>query len=84
MTPLQVLATATTVPAAHLGFADDLGSLEVGKLADLVVMREDPLEDIRNTDAIEYVMLNGRLYEADTLDEVVTGDTAATPYYWAQ
>ena len=48
----------------------DVGSLEPGKLADLIVLAESPWEDLRNTNTIRYVMKNGRLYDGDTLDEV--------------
>ena len=82
MSPLQALMTATTEPARHLGFDRDIGSLEEGKLADLVILSENPLEDIHNTDKIEHVMLGGRLYEAATMNEVVTADKERLPYYW--
>ena len=82
MSPLQALSTATTEPARHLGFDKDIGTLEEGKLADLVVLSDNPLEDIRNTDKVEHVMLGGRLYEAETMNEVVTGDKERLPYYW--
>ncbi|MHA6289525.1 amidohydrolase family protein [Maricaulis sp. CAU 1757] len=80
--PLEALETATVMPARHLGFDRDLGTLEAGKLADLVVLRENPLEDIGHTDEIEYVMLNGRLYDPMTMEEVVTGDALAPQYFW--
>ncbi len=82
MSNLQALKTATTEPARHLGFENDLGSLEAGKLADLVILSENPLDDIRNTDKVEHVMLGGRLYEAETMNEVVTGDKKRLPYFW--
>jgi len=82
MSPLQALRAATITPAQHLGFATDIGSLETGKLADLVILNADPLADIRNTDDIAMVMLNGRLYDAATMNETVTGDRMRAPYYW--
>ena len=82
MEPLQALQTATVNPAKHLGFIDDIGTLEAGKLADLVILSDNPLDDIRNTDNIEHVMIGGRLYEAETMDEVVTGDAKREPYFF--
>lgn len=82
MSPIEALATATTMPAEHLGFSKDIGSLEKGKLADLVILSQDPTENIRNTDSIEHVMIGGRLYEAKTMNEVVTGNKKRLPYWW--
>ena len=82
MSPVQALRTATTEPARHLGFDKDIGSLEKGKLADLVILSDNPLEDIRNTDKVEHVMLGGRLYESETMNEVHTGDSKRLPYWW--
>lgn len=82
MPPIQTLSTATTMPAKHLGLFDDIGSLERGKLADLVILNADPTVDIRNTEDIDHVMLGGRLYEAKTMNEVVTGDKKRLPYWW--
>ncbi len=80
--PIEALRTATSEPAKHLGFDKDLGSIEVGKLADLVIMNSNPLDDIRNTDDIHMVMLNGRLYEPQTMNEVHTGNQQREPYFW--
>jgi imidazolonepropionase-like amidohydrolase len=82
MSPVEALRTATIRPAEKIGMAADLGSLEVGKLADLVVLDVNPLEDIFQTDKVNSVMLNGRLYDAATLDETVTGDRTTQPFYW--
>ncbi|HEY5656200.1 MAG TPA: amidohydrolase family protein, partial [Myxococcota bacterium] len=68
--PAGALALATLQGARFLGAEQDLGSIEVGKLADLVVLRADPLADIRATADIAWVMKAGVLYDADTLDEV--------------
>jgi imidazolonepropionase-like amidohydrolase len=64
----DALRTATTLAAGALGFQQDLGTLEAGKLADLLVLDQSPLEDIRNSTSIRYVMKNGELFDAETLD----------------
>jgi imidazolonepropionase-like amidohydrolase len=80
-TPLEALKAGTVTPARALGFRD-IGSLQPGKLADLVILNADPLADIQNSDEIDSVMLNGRLYDAKTLNEKVTGNRQRQPYYW--
>ena len=70
MKPHDVLRAATYFGADAIGHAKDFGTLEVGKLADLQVLDRNPLEDIRNTNSIRYVMKNGRLYDGNTLDEM--------------
>ena len=63
LTPFETLQTATINAAKGLGAEDDLGSIEVGKLADILILNENPLDDVRNTRAIESVMIDGRLHE---------------------
>ncbi|HEY6547636.1 MAG TPA: amidohydrolase family protein, partial [Vicinamibacteria bacterium] len=70
LTPHEVLRAATLNGAQAIGYAQDLGSLEAGKLADLVVLDADPLADLRNTARIRYVMKNGELFDGSTLDQV--------------
>ncbi len=82
MSAIEALRAATIVPATALGFAEDIGSLRAGKLADLVVIDADILGDIYQTDKVSMVMLNGRLYDARTLNETVTGDRETEPFYW--
>lgn len=72
MSPLQAIRSATLNGAHYLGMDKELGSLQKGKLADLVIMDSNPLEDIRNTEKIKYVMVNGRLFDSATLNEVGT------------
>ena len=67
---LNVLRVATRFGAEAIGMGDDIGSIEPGKFADLVIFDRDPVADLQNTTSIHYVMKNGRLYEGETLNEV--------------
>jgi hypothetical protein len=80
--PLGALEVASLHGAHFLGLQQDLGSLEVGKLADLLVLERNPLDDIRNTAAIRLVMKGGRLWEAETLNEIWPEQRPFGPYYW--
>ena len=81
MSPREVLQAATIDGAWIIGFHQDLGSIEAGKLADLVVLDANPLEDIHNTTAIRYVMKNGELYEGETLTRIWP-DRRELPEFW--
>ncbi len=70
MSTLDAMRTATILGARAIGLEKDLGSIEAGKLADLVIMEKNPLEDIHHTNTITHVMKNGRLYIGDNLDEI--------------
>lgn len=81
MTPMQALRTGTINPAKTLGMDRDLGSLEVGKLADLVVLDANPLENIRNTTAIAFTVANGRVYDAG-MNEVGRRERTRAPFWF--
>ncbi len=80
--PHDVLRIATLNGAQAIGLAQDLGSLEPGKLADLIVLRRNPLTDIRNTDTIRYVMKNGELFDGDTLDRILPTPRKLPALWW--
>jgi imidazolonepropionase-like amidohydrolase len=78
----DALRVATVLGAEAIGLGRDLGTVEQGKLADLVVMDANPLENIRNTNTIRYVMKNGRLYQGDTLNEIWPRERTAPDEMW--
>ena len=82
MTPFEALRGATIAAADKLGFAPDLGSVEAGKLADLVVLDADPLADVHNSVKIRWVIKNGELYEADTLRQLWPVEKPLPPFFW--
>jgi len=79
MTPLEALQAATINGAKILGLDKEIGSLEVGKLADLVVLDRNPIENIRNSEFVHMVMLNGRLLDGNLND---VGSTTTRPPFW--
>jgi hypothetical protein len=77
MTNHQALKAATINPARSLGLDADVGSLEQGKLADLVVLDANPLDNIRNSTSIRWVMVNGRLFDSNNMAQL--GNHPAPP-----
>ncbi len=83
MTPLEVIRCATVNGSKIVGRPADLGSIEPGKLADLVIMDKSPLDDIHNTNTIHWVMKNGELFEGDTLNQVWPEQKKLEPlWFW--
>lgn len=82
MSPLQALATGTINPARALGLSGDIGSIEPGKLADLVVLGSDPMENIRATEDVRMVMQGGKLFEAATMKQVAPETIERLRYWW--
>ena len=79
---MEVLRCATINPAVNLGLDNLIGSLQPGKLADLVVLDKNPLENIANTESVLYTMINGRLYDAETMAEIGNYDVKRTRFFW--
>lgn len=82
MTNLEALRCATINGATSLGMDEQLGSIKAGKLADLIVLDKNPLEDIRNSEFVKYTMVNGRLYDSATLNEIGNYDKKRTKFYF--
>ena len=82
MTPHEALRSATLHGAHYLGLDHEIGSLEPGKLADLVVISGDPLEDLRHSERVWRVMVNGRLFDAATMDQIGNHPLQRSKFYW--
>jgi Tol biopolymer transport system component/imidazolonepropionase-like amidohydrolase len=82
LSPHDTLKVVTIFGAEAIGLQQDVGSLEAGKLADLIVLDKNPLENIRNTNSVRYVMKNGELYEAATLNMVWPQQKTLPKQFW--
>ena len=81
MSPMQALATGTINPARALGLDRDLGTLERGKLADFVVLDNNPLDNIRNSTSVRYTVANGRVYDSN-MNEVGSRKKARAAFWF--
>jgi Tol biopolymer transport system component len=82
LTPMETLRAATLHGAEIIGLAQDLGSIEPGKLADLVVLDRNLLEDIHNSNSVRYVVKNGEIFEGRTLDRIWPSEKKLQPLWW--
>jgi imidazolonepropionase-like amidohydrolase len=76
LTPMAAMQTATRNPAEFLGFLDTLGTIELGKIADLILLEADPMQDIRNTRMIAAVITDGKLLTKKTLQKMLADSTS--------
>jgi|TARA_R100000005_G_scaffold95259_1_gene76077 imidazolonepropionase-like amidohydrolase len=82
MAPLDILRAATLNGAKTYGLDHQLGSIKAGKLADIIILDKDPTVDIRNANSVRYTMVNGRLYDAHTMNEIGNYDRPRKEFYW--
>jgi Tol biopolymer transport system component len=82
MAPMSILRAATINGARTYGLDHQLGSIETGKLADLIVLDRDPLADIKNTNSVRYTMVNGRLYDSETMNEIGNHPRQRSKFFW--
>jgi imidazolonepropionase-like amidohydrolase/Tol biopolymer transport system component len=84
MTPMEALRAATLHSAQYLGLDKDLGSIEPGKLADIAVLDRNPLSNIRDSEFVRYVLVNGRIFETDTMNQVGNHPSKSTEFRFDQ
>jgi imidazolonepropionase-like amidohydrolase len=84
MTNYEVLRAATIHGAEYIGMEAQLGTIEAGKLADIIVLDRDPLEDIENINSVIYTIVNGRMYETETMNEIGNYNLPRGKFYWEQ
>ncbi|NNE76253.1 MAG: amidohydrolase family protein, partial [Pricia sp.] len=82
MTIMEALRAATINSAEYIGAGNDIGSLKEGKLADLIVLDKNPLEDIRNSETVRYTVINGRVYDTDTMNEIGNTSKERSKFWW--
>ena len=78
----QALRCATINGAVYLGMDKQIGSLEEGKLADMIVLDKNPLDDIKNSESVHYTVINGRVYDVETMNEVGAYDKKRNKFFF--
>jgi hypothetical protein len=81
-TPWEALRAGTIDGAHYVGLDGDIGSIEVGKLADLVVIDGNPLEDLRRSEYVAFTMINGRLYDATTMNQIAPDNVEREEFFF--
>lgn len=84
LTNMEALRCATMNGAHYIGMENQIGSLEPGKLADFIVLDENPLDNLDNISTIRYTVANGRLYDAMSMNELITGERKRMPFFFEQ
>jgi imidazolonepropionase-like amidohydrolase/Tol biopolymer transport system component len=82
LTPMEALRCATLYGAQYLGLDGDVGSIEPGKLADFAILDKNPLDNIRNSESVSQVMINGVLYDTRNMDEIYPERRTRPPFFW--
>lgn len=82
MTNIEALEAATINGARYIGAGDEIGSLKEGKLADIIILEKNPLENIRHTETVTHTMVNGRLYDTATMNEIGNTEADREPFWW--
>jgi adenine deaminase len=82
MKPMDVLRVATIYGAESIGLGKQVGSLEAGKLADLIVLDANPLENVRNTTSVRYTIVNGRIFDSATMNEIGNHPRTRKPFFF--
>ena len=79
---MEALKSATLMGAEYIGMDHEIGSLEVGKIADLIVLDKNPLENIYHSESVRFTMINGRLYDCETMNEIGNYDRPRHKFFW--
>ncbi|MCI4668484.1 MAG: amidohydrolase family protein [Bacteroidia bacterium] len=82
MSNQEALKSATIRGAKYIGMEEEIGSIKAGKIADLIVIDGNPLVNIRETENVVYTMINGRLFDSSTMNEIGNYDKKRSKFYW--